>query len=1393
MRSGTQPEDRITVAAHSAHPVISNQLNQIVFEYRQITNFSRACNGGLTQCFDVAVCLNADGDMVRVRTLSTGKLDIAYGTPGSTITWNTLAAGAYNGAVVPDATAGSGVAVISSGNNVDAVFVNGTTVKRIRSTDKGHTFPNAAETVKALETQQSTAVTRVAMPAVDIVFFTDSPSANSGAGTTLNYNVYSGGAWQTSVAWDLYTQPLGMHAGVPTPDQGLRVSTLAAIRVTTDGAMTNDYLLGFYASGLRGDTEYGLYTLRVKNAAAGKTAQWCNPQKLWTTAPQTNVLTGETTQPSMFAFAPKLQIINNQYWMTCVECSNSAGNVLYDLRYIRSADGIAWEGRQYLCGTESGWTHLVSATPTQWVLTDFLYAQVLVPGNNLFIVGYDRAYVAAATSLVGVTNASKRFDATIAAKQDSFDLPEGGEAGMYALQLKPDAQGVVDAKIGSIIREGAEITVQAGYITGDQGGGNAAGEQIQVGQFIVDQLPEDFSRNKASREVEITARDYTKKLSSWESDLWYSYVNGQRLISLGLQDSSPFIGLNGTFISGTGIASGSIDPNFTTVHDNSVIFPHLIKDGELIVQVMCGGASWANSYAGIIFGCSDSKNYFAIVYGRTANKFSLIQSTPTSSSAIIYQYGIDISVSGNEYLAASNTAYWFRFRKTHNRVYMAYSTDRANWTNVIDFTFTGTEATPLPLGASYWGLIAKGAVTSGLVFGNDQYDDSKIFHLSNPPYAATRRDGAFRIPTPAGGGFLRAIGFHGGNTGLSSTLPDLGLAVIKDDGTGNHPANVVADSTKIIYQTTLSVNQTGMGTSMDIVHYVPGSIVLPANSYLHVWIHPVGNYLIPPQVSDNWFVKGIRGAVASTYPSNQSDDQGATWVYENEVPSFAGDVRLTVDGQLSGITFTQFQLSEDEISKSFEYIATDLAAKAGVLSTAITTIVNDSFGAALDNGADGTNHMWCNNQNGTWATSGNVLTGYNASATTRSYLRSNSYRGQIGDSIVKCQLKILATGKYAGFVLRGGGSPAGGMFAGYAIYFGAGTGGSGEDEIFFTKDTNNLIGATSGAVLTVAISTTNGTSFSCTSGKLRVGQVVRIDNELLSITAIATGATDTVTCVRAIGHTTGATHSNGATIYGCVFQSYLLPANIKLNLNQFFDVTILSQEGWYQVFVNDMLVGSFFDTLIIASGEVGFFCIGNNGGGVVANWANFKVSDLGIIRDSFVVQPGTDARQAIQNLIGEERIYAWIRYDGALVMSRNMLRASTDTYTMTSSKIKKVRSDEDWFNEAMSSNENIATIRRDGTQMDRGLRTRFFQFADAQNDGQGYDQAAVPIRAGKEKSIYWEVEHAPVWTSDREDCVTLVNQDSGATDTVIIKSLRWQRDLQTKLASGSFVANQFVS
>lgn len=70
-----------------------------------------------------------------------------------------------------------------------------------------------------------------------------------------------------------------------------------------------------------------------------------------------------------------------------------------------------------------------------------------------------------------------------------------------------------------------------------------------------------------------------------------------------------------------------------------------------------------------------------------------------------------------------------------------------------------------------------------------------------------------------------------------------------------------------------------------------------------------------------------------------------------------------------------------------------------------------------------------------------------------------------------------------------------------------------------------------GAVLAAAIASTSTTTFTCTTNKLKAGQLLKIDSEYLYLESIIVGTNDTVTVVRGVNGSTAATHLINAPIY----------------------------------------------------------------------------------------------------------------------------------------------------------------------------------------------------------------------------------------------------------------------
>lgn len=69
-----------------------------------------------------------------------------------------------------------------------------------------------------------------------------------------------------------------------------------------------------------------------------------------------------------------------------------------------------------------------------------------------------------------------------------------------------------------------------------------------------------------------------------------------------------------------------------------------------------------------------------------------------------------------------------------------------------------------------------------------------------------------------------------------------------------------------------------------------------------------------------------------------------------------------------------------------------------------------------------------------------------------------------------------------------------------------------------------------GATLAAAISNTTGTTFTCTTAKLKSGMLVKIDSEFLYVSSVAPSTNDTITVVRGVNGSTAATHLISAPV-----------------------------------------------------------------------------------------------------------------------------------------------------------------------------------------------------------------------------------------------------------------------
>lgn len=78
--------------------------------------------------------------------------------------------------------------------------------------------------------------------------------------------------------------------------------------------------------------------------------------------------------------------------------------------------------------------------------------------------------------------------------------------------------------------------------------------------------------------------------------------------------------------------------------------------------------------------------------------------------------------------------------------------------------------------------------------------------------------------------------------------------------------------------------------------------------------------------------------------------------------------------------------------------------------------------------------------------------------------------------------------------------------------------------------------AATGAVLTTAATTTSATTIGVTTGVLVAGDLVKIGDEMMHVSAVATSTSDTATVVRGVNGSTATTHTTSAAVLRWTFE-----------------------------------------------------------------------------------------------------------------------------------------------------------------------------------------------------------------------------------------------------------------
>lgn len=739
--------------------------------------------------------------------------------------------------------------------------------------------------------------------------------------------------------WDYGYQDLGQNTPVTYPDGGTHKPYLSSVAVSA----TRD-LICYYANQPFGFYDAGIYVQRVTDDGAGH-LYWSTPTLVFG-----SVNIDDTNGQSIFFISfPRLQVINGEYWILATECSLQNAVVTYHLCYFRSLDGVHWSDREYLAGVSNdpGETAQAlnvydnSGTPTAFTRADLVDAYLYVSGTNTYLAsnGGHGNFVCPSTTLVGITNPARQIDITGNLTRWSLSMPTAPTAaqGSYTLQ---NPGGTYNAQVGlgtgsEIIVPGAQVLHQAGYVTTN------GAELITVSTELIDELRQDTTSR--TNEFAITTQDFSAWLRDWQPDVYWEYFSPRQSTFDVFCDLTAFITVQGMFTTNPSgeLIAGPVNPGDPFIDNLAYIHEHRTGDGFIDVKWKIDTA-WSRHRAGVVVQGVDDRNFWAVLYNGNTHKFELKHAIPNASGHKVYKYAATPQSSGT-YSLSLNTWYWLRVAEWHNRVVAWHSTDRINWTKVIDYTSPFTPANNvLAANNAYWGLVGKSTVTPNTQYGNVDASGG-LYQLDDG--AGNPLTVSLKFTTGAQGGTLRAIAAL---LGTSGSPPDVTLGVCTDSG--GYPADITDDA-HVLYQVS---SNSRYFNSKDVPAWkgvpVPGDVQLAANTTYHIFV-TFDNTL---SGAEGWW--GCSQDPA-TYPygagkSYQSTDGGKTWAMLSN-PYLALSAVVYMDAIGGYAKFGAMYWTSGEPPLTIEDIATDMAAKASVLHTSV-----DAFVATSDLTLGGDGILW---------------------------------------------------------------------------------------------------------------------------------------------------------------------------------------------------------------------------------------------------------------------------------------------------------------------------------------------------------------------------------------------------------------------------------------------------
>lgn len=921
--------ERLKEIGHSQSIILPQSDDQIVLEDTRLRKWKLAASGGLTVANPVNAVLNGNGEIVRIRTTDgspyafTGMLDIRYAAPNDSITWsgNTITEGAL---------AGGGVALWATGNTLDAFWVDddAITIKTARSTDGGHTW-GASSTIHTLGTQSWGVLCQLTAPCADTLIFSDSTvgvTEDDELMTGLYITMKVSGTWITPVLWDLGGHLLGIEERIELPNGDSYTSNLSAVEMEP-----GRLIYSFFGNSFREISDDGIWVGRVANldyTTPTQNLHWASPDPVF----QSIGLDDDNERSTFFESFPRIQIIGNEYWITCLEVSRFSGHFRYHLAIHRSTDGIHWSDRDYNQGAandeQEGAYVYDDATP--FLVTDLIYANLIVTGNYVFIVGYDKVFYCPATSKVGVDNPQKKIDLGRYISEWNMNLPTAPTAGSVNYTLDGAPKFWTDEDLVSA-HYGIRITHSAGYY--DQTGGEDA--LIQLGEFNVDSI----SQHGEIGDDAFTIRgiDDTMLMERWKADTFWQWESAQEMVYQRFCDTSPFIVTQGGFTTGyAGRMRAGVVRSQDNFFDNIAVFNLDSVDGGVCVTRFECETTWQRNHVGIAFqgrgqgDGEDNKYFWAVLYNRNGydNKFTLQQSIPRTNPnhAKLYRYRPAVAES-SAIVLDDDTVYWLRVGVWHSHVMVWYTDEpggvfNPNWTLVLDYQAPASPPREvIPCRYEWWGLIGTQRTTPSGAIGNLRSDGGMqdLFNGTNP------RMVALHIQLGNEASILRRINISLTQENTDS-LPMPDAIVLLINGDANNPYDAT-DPDNVIYSGSPSAlffsahdDPSWLGANAPANPELPR---LEANQ--HVWVCVSFDGILDTGQSYKW-----ASSLAGGGPTKYSDDEGATWNNFSN-PDLELTASIEVEYLAGRVKFYKLHYGSADPSYTYENLAHHIAAKAGVL------------------------------------------------------------------------------------------------------------------------------------------------------------------------------------------------------------------------------------------------------------------------------------------------------------------------------------------------------------------------------------------------------------------------------------------------------------------------------